>query len=416
MNNLTYCNMNILIINHYAGSPNLGREFRPYFLAKEWVKLNHQVTIIGAEFSHLRYLQPNVTRDFQIDKLDNINYIWLRTPRYRTSGLRRILNMLFFVTKLLIFKKKIISTVNPDVVIASSTYPLDIYPAYLIAKRNNAKLVYELHDLWPLSPLTIGGYSKHHPFIWVIQKAENFACKKSDACISMLKNARSYLIEHGLKEDNFYYVPNGFSPDELESSNIPLPKEHELLLDKLQASKKIIVGYVGGHSPSNALKTFLSATYHFAININLCFLLIGDGMQKEELLSFIAKRRQKNVFFLPQVSKTQVPNLLSKMDILYAGGVKTILHTYGTSFNKITDYMLAGKPIIFSVDDPQSIIEKTGCGIRIPAENESELINAINYMIKLSAEERNSIGEKGRIFALKELNYTHLAKLFLNCL
>ena len=35
--------MNILLINHYAGSPELGMEFRPYYMAKEWVKAGHQV-------------------------------------------------------------------------------------------------------------------------------------------------------------------------------------------------------------------------------------------------------------------------------------------------------------------------------------------------------------------------------------
>ncbi len=39
--------MNILLINHYAGSPELGMEFRPYYMAKEWVKAGHQVLIVG---------------------------------------------------------------------------------------------------------------------------------------------------------------------------------------------------------------------------------------------------------------------------------------------------------------------------------------------------------------------------------
>ena len=46
--------MNILLINHYAGSPELGMEFRPYYMAKEWVKMGHQVLIVGGSFSHLR--------------------------------------------------------------------------------------------------------------------------------------------------------------------------------------------------------------------------------------------------------------------------------------------------------------------------------------------------------------------------
>lgn len=46
--------MNIILINHYAGSNIHGMEFRPYYLAREWVKMGHNVTIIAASFSHLR--------------------------------------------------------------------------------------------------------------------------------------------------------------------------------------------------------------------------------------------------------------------------------------------------------------------------------------------------------------------------
>lgn len=46
--------MNILLINHYAGNPELGMEFRPYYMAKEWVKQGHEVLILGATYSHLR--------------------------------------------------------------------------------------------------------------------------------------------------------------------------------------------------------------------------------------------------------------------------------------------------------------------------------------------------------------------------
>ena len=46
--------MNILLINHYMGGLKYGMEYRPYYLAKEWVKMGHQVTLVGASFSHLR--------------------------------------------------------------------------------------------------------------------------------------------------------------------------------------------------------------------------------------------------------------------------------------------------------------------------------------------------------------------------
>ena len=57
--------MNILIINHYAGSPDMGMEFRPYYFAREWVKMGNCVSILAADFSHLRRVNPGIKSDFE---------------------------------------------------------------------------------------------------------------------------------------------------------------------------------------------------------------------------------------------------------------------------------------------------------------------------------------------------------------
>jgi glycosyltransferase involved in cell wall biosynthesis len=393
----------------------MGKEFRPYYLAQEWIKLGHAVIILAADFSHLRSKQPRVDSDLQCEIIDGIVYVWLKTTKYKSSGVKRILSILMFAFKSLIKYKKISAIADPEIVIASSTYPLDIYPAYFIAKRNKAKLVFELHDLWPLSPIVIGNYSKYHPFIWLMQRAENFACRNSDCYISLLRNAKGYLIQHGLKNRKFFYIPNGFSKSEFDSDELPLPEEHRQLLEKLKTGSKLIIGYTGGHEPSNALKSFISAANYYADNHSIAFVLVGDGSQKPALMEMVKALNQNNIFFLPPVSKSSIPNLLSQFDILYAGGVKSILlHSYGTSFNKIIDYMLAEKPIIFAVDEPDSLIEEVGCGVRIPAENEAELVKAIKFLSELLFEERTAMGKKGREYALKELDYTTLAHKFLN--
>ena len=405
--------MKILYINHYAGSPENGMDFRPYYLAKEWKKIGHKVTIVGASYSHLRVKQPKIKKQFDKEIIGEITYFWIKTPPYKSSGLKRILNMLTFIAKLFKYRKKIIKYVNPEVVIASSTYPLDIYPAFYIAKKNHAKLFFELHDMWPLSPMIIGGYSKYHPFIWIIQKAENFACKKCDYYVSMLSNTKDYLQKHGLDPNKFVFVPNGFSSDEKNVFAEPIPEEYQILLKKLKNERKLIVGYAGGHAPSNALKSLLVAAKELKGNNNISFVLVGSGPQKNELIKFSLNNKLKNVFFLGPIPKVSIPNLLSYFDILYAGGVSSVLHKYGTSSNKIVDYMLARKPIIFSVDEPNSLVETVGCGIQISAEDEVEIRKAIKYISELSQEERTAMGEKGHEYAIKELNYTSLAKKFI---
>ena len=52
--------MRILYLNHYAGSPQHGMEYRPYYLAREWVRAGHRVQIVAGSYSHVRAQQPEV--------------------------------------------------------------------------------------------------------------------------------------------------------------------------------------------------------------------------------------------------------------------------------------------------------------------------------------------------------------------
>ena len=93
--------MNILYINHYAGSPEMGMEFRPYYLSREWIKMGHKVYMIAGDFSHLRKENPVVTKDLQKQTINGIDYYWLRTGPYQGNGVKRALTMIRFCSKLI---------------------------------------------------------------------------------------------------------------------------------------------------------------------------------------------------------------------------------------------------------------------------------------------------------------------------
>ena len=104
--------MNILLINHYAGSPEMGMEFRPYYFAREWVKAGHRVDIIAADYSHLRRVNPEVDHDFQEDIIDGIHYHWIKTRTYEGNGAKRAITMAQFVSKLWLNTGRIIKEIG----------------------------------------------------------------------------------------------------------------------------------------------------------------------------------------------------------------------------------------------------------------------------------------------------------------
>jgi hypothetical protein len=129
--------------------------------------------------------------------IDGIAYRWLPTPPYQGNGLGRVKNIWAFCRQVWALADRLVADFRPDAVIASSTYPMDIWVARRIARKAGARLVFEVHDLWPLSPVELSGMSPRHPFIRLVQKAEDDAYRDADVVVSMLPKVHSYMAAAG---------------------------------------------------------------------------------------------------------------------------------------------------------------------------------------------------------------------------
>ena len=398
--------MRIILINHYAGTPKMGMEYRPYYMAQEWIKQGHQVVIIAANNAHVRIIQPTLSNTIKEENIDGIQYVWIKTPTYSGNGIKRILNMRSFVKRIRCKAKHFAETYKPDVVIASSTYPMDNYAAHKIAKLANAKYVYEVHDLWPLSPMELGGYKASHPYIKYLQKAEDFAYRNADKVISMLPLTKEYMMNRGLDEKKWCYVPNGINIKEWENC-IPLDPDVKKRIDDFKNKHSFLIGYAGGHNISNALDTIIEASKNIESK-DVGFVFVGNGTEKQRLMQ--KTKTQSNILFIRNVDKIQIPSLLNNFNVLYVGLKNNPLYRFGTSLNKLFDYMMAEKPIIQALNAGNDIVEEANCGISIPAENKEKLLSAIAKMQEMSEEDRNALGKNGQNYVVKNHDYSILAK------
>ncbi|MEG1965881.1 MAG: glycosyltransferase, partial [Oscillospiraceae bacterium] len=248
--------MNILIIDHYAGSADMGMEYRPYYYCKNWAKMGHITTILTADFSHLRINNPRVEKNFKTVYKDDIKYIFVKTNQYANNGYERFKNIAEFLFKSYFNVKKILEEITPDVVIASSTYPFDIIIARKIAKKTGAKIVFEVHDIWPLSLIELYGFSKYNPIILLTDYFEKSAYKKSDFVISVLSNAKQYFDEKNISQEKYLYFPNGI--EIIDDLGQRIPTKHIELIKKFKADGKFIVMYCGGFSAANYLDYFVN--------------------------------------------------------------------------------------------------------------------------------------------------------------
>ena len=404
--------MNILLINHYAGSPRHGMEFRPYYLAREWVRLGHRVQIVAGSYSHIRAVQPHVPPGrFMDEDIDGIAYRWYATPSYRGNGVGRVRSMLSFLWHLWRDGKALARDFKPDVVIASSTYPMDIWPARRMARLAGARLVYEVHDLWPLSPMELGGMSRWHPFIVWVQMAEDFAYCHADMVVSMLPKALEYMRSRGLAPSKFACVPNGVDEAEWAAPEA-LPTDVAAELARLKASGQPIAAYVGTHGLANALDTLLDAAPLVQGKVQI--LMVGPGPERERLLARVQREGLTNVSMLPPIPKQAVPSLLAGVDIAYIGLLPEPLFRFGISPNQLMDYMMAGKPVVMSIAAGNDPVADAGCGITVAPGSPQAIAGALEALAALPASERVRMGQAGRAYVLEHHTYPVLARRFLD--
>jgi glycosyltransferase involved in cell wall biosynthesis len=405
--------MNILLINHYAGSPRHGMAYRPYYLAREWVRAGHRVHIIASDQSHIRARQPELAGAARLDEtIDGIEYSWYRTPAYRGNGIGRVRNMGAFVTALYRDGKQLAHAVKPDVVIASSTYPMDIWPAYRIAKLARAKLLFEVHDLWPLSPMELGGMSKWHPFIMLVQQAEDYAYRHADAVVSMLPKVREYMESRGLAPQKLHFVPNGIDPGEWQPDSPGLPDGAGKLLASLRAQGVAIVGYAGTHGVSNALENLLGIA-GLMRGEKVAFVLVGGGPDKASLQQRALRENLPNIHFLDPVEKSRIPSLLECFDIAYIGWHRHPLYRFGIAPNKLMDYMMAARPVLHAVAAGNDPVSEAGCGLTVAPDDPAAAAEGIRSLLNAGSDQRCAMGQRGKAFVLENLTYPVLAQRFL---
>ncbi len=407
--------MKILLINHYAGTPELGMEYRPYYLAREWVRMGHQVLVLAASHSHVRSRQPQAGGQ----TIDGIAYCWYETPAYAGNGFGRLRNIWAFCRHVAKDADILAREFAPDVVIASSTYPMDVWVARKVARLAQAKLVYEVHDLWPLSPIELSGMSPWHPFALLCQKAENDAYRDADRVVSMLPKVQQHMAAHGLDLSKLHIVPNGITLDEWDESQAPgLQAEIAAHIATQRAAGKLVVGYAGSHGLPNALDVLLDAAKLLqaqgaAGQPPLHVVMVGGGHEKARLAARVRAEGIANVAMFDAIPKAQIPALLSAFDVAYIGWQRTPIYRFGIAPNKLMDYMMARRPVLHSVEAGNDPVAEAGAGLTVPPEDAQAVADGLRRLAALSPQERAAMGERGRAFVLAHHTYPVLARRFI---
>jgi glycosyltransferase involved in cell wall biosynthesis len=304
---------------------------------------------------------------------------------------------------------------RPDVVIASSTYPMDIWAARRIARIARAMLVFEVHDLWPLSPIELSGMSPHHPFVLLCRVAEGTAYRQADRVVSMLPVVHEYMASRGLDPRRLAIVPNGITLDEWQGALPPLREDVAAAIALQRAAGRTLVGYAGSMGLPNALDVLLDAAKRLR-GESISIVMVGDGLERARLERRIAAEDITNVQLLPPIPKAQIPAFLAQIDIAYIGWQRVPIYRFGIAPNKLMDYMMGAVPVLHSVEAGNDPVVESGCGLTVEPQSPAAVADGLRRLAAVPAAERRAMGARGRAFVMARHTYPVLAQRFLQAM
>ncbi len=409
--------MNIWIFNHYATPPDTPGITRHFDFARELVKHGHQVSIFASGFSHRTRKEERLEgkQNYRRENIGGVEFIWIRTsPYYGGNDWRRVVNMLSYSFRAIPLGLRLKE--KPDVILASSPHPFAGLVGWFLAKFKRARFIFEVRDLWPQTFVEIGGYSNKSPVVKLLRVLEKFLYQRARKIVVLLPKASDYIMGLGIPGNKIVYIPNGVSPELFSNPSANLPEELDKTIYALKSEGKMLIGYTGAHGIANALDTIIeTAKLLEERGTNKAhFMLVGDGAEKERL----AKKAEElsNVSFYKSIPKDAMPELLRAIDIAVMPIRKSDLFEYGMSPNKLWDYMMCARPVVWAIDSANNPVAEANCGITVPPEDAEEMAKAIMKLCDLSDEERQEIGMRGYEYVMKYHSVPILADRLLEVL
>lgn len=394
----------IWLINPYSSTPATGMGGRHHYLARELARLGHDVTLVAARRHHLLRQDIETCTLPAEEIVDGYRFVRIDVPRYSNAhDKRRILAWFAFAARLLQLPSRLGQ--KPEAVLYSSPHPVGYLAAERLARGCDARLAFEVRDIWPLTLVEIGGHSPRHPFIRFLQWVEDRAYRNSDRVVSNLEGAVEHMTSRGMDGAKFTWVSNGIALDEVSAPE-PLPDEVAALVP----AEGLRIAYTGTMGAANALETLLDAAALLNDLPDVHFLLVGYGGKRALLERKRGELHLNNLHFLNGVPKKQVQALLSACDACYIGWLNSPLYQWGIAANKIPEYLFSAKPVVHSFSGGHDPIAKFDCGITIDAENPQALADAIRRIYAMPEAERRRLGENGRRAALAHYDYAQLAR------
>lgn len=405
--------MRIWIVNNYAIPPRFGGLVRHFYFSKYLRAKGHDVRILtGSQVHNTTYNFVDSGKLLKEVTFDGVPYTYVHTMGYTKNNWRRIVNMVQFSFRCKKAMRKLMAEgERPDVIYASSPVPFSSKSAMSFAKQNHIPFVFEVRDLWPQSLVEYGNlnakpYTK--PIVAALYALEHTLYRGADRIVFTMSGGLRYLQDRGWNDvasTKCIQVNNGVDLEEFRRNQQQVHYA-DVELDDPSTFKVV---YMGSIRMTYDLDVMLDVAKRCQKELpQVRFLFYGGGTELSHLNERIAKEQITNAVFRGKVRKEEIPSILMRADATLAHNRATAITHYGSSNNKLFEYLAAGAPILSTVKTEESLVVKHNIGIETEDQKTETIVSALSKLTRLTPQERDAIRIREEKL-VKEYDYSHLS-------
>ncbi|MEY3083994.1 MAG: hypothetical protein RL037_174 [Bacteroidota bacterium] len=281
------------------------------------------------------------------------------------------------------------------------------YSAMRLAKKLNAKLIFNVSDLWPESAEKLG--------IVTNQRLLNLAysleakCYKNATLVTGQTEGIVNDIKQRFPDTRLFWLPNGvdvdfYNPEQVKSSGFRSRNGFD------PSDVLFFYGGILGHA--QGLEVILYAATLVNDLEQVHFILQGAGPEKDKLLQLKESLNLSNVHFFDPVGKLEMPEIVKSIDVALVP-LKNLPLFQGAIPSKVFESLAMKKPLLLGVDGEakKHFIDKAEAGLFFEPENHEDLAKQVRYLA-MNPEKRIEMGEKAREYVKTHFDRNNIAQRF----
>ena len=260
-----------------------------------------------------------------------------------------------------------------DIVIAKTDPPLMSVVARPVARRNGARLVNWLQDIYPETAVELGVPFMRGPVAASLVALRNVTLREAAATVVVGDLMGRKVKTLGAPAERIHVIANWCNDEDIRRVapvDNPLRREWDL-------ADKFVLGYSGNLGRAHEFATMLAASEQLRSETRVAFLMIGGGKRFDELSAAVQARGLAGAFrFQPYQARTLLSYSLGAADAHWVSldprleGLMVPSKFYGIA--------AAAKPIVV-IGDPNGelaqLVQRNDCGFAI-APGDSDTLTA----------------------------------------